>query len=274
MMMREKTQTPVFSLIDYGLRADYFRLFENLNTNIYPDESVALLGPTGSGKSLLLSLFQQTLWDSRPKLKSWQRAELTQSGRLIVLGIECSPEAPSSQHRSLIQSQIALVRDQSIWFPNSIAENFEIVQRLCGAPQIKSYSEIVKEFAPSSRTSRLLMGLAEQFPQDIELPYRQFLAIIRALVRRPQVMLLDEALIRLDPILLRHSETLLNEKSDGMTLIWATNDLYQASRATDRTILLSGGRICEDSETNKFFTSPQTIEAENFISGKDHETSM
>jgi phosphate transport system ATP-binding protein len=108
-------------------------------------------------------------------------------------------------------------------------------------------------------------------PSEIEAPYLQYLAIIRALVRKPKVLLLDEALIKLDPILLRHAEALLFDKAEKMTLIWATNDLHQASRMTDRTILLLNGKLREDSETTAFFTNPRTTEAEAFISGREPE---
>jgi ABC-type phosphate transport system ATPase subunit len=263
----------VFQFSNYRLVQDDFVLLQDLNFQIQSGDSVAIVGPTGSGKSLLLGVMQQSLWGIAPREKRLQKARTLwrESGQAWILGLKCAPELPPPEALSQIHGDIALVRESSVWLPLSIAENFLASQRLAGKTTVLSFEQIVQDFGPSPRNRALLMSLAEQYPGQIEAPYLQYLAIIRALVRRPKVLLLDEALIRLDPILLRHAESLLYDKAAGTTLVWATNDLHQASRMTDRTLLLLGGKLWEDSETPKFFANPRTVEAEAFISGREPE---
>ena len=261
------TDTPVFHFEDYSFVSDYFQLLNGLTFEIMPGESVALVGPTGSGKSLLLNLMLQVVWSSGVSAKSWN-----QRGDLTILGHPCSPEPPHKKDLEHIQVNIALIRDQSVWLPLSVSENFLAIQKLANHKPIQSYENIVEEFATSSRNRATLLSFAEQYPSQIESPHLQLLTIIRALLRKPKAILLDEALIRMDPVLLKQTETLIQEKAFGATLIWATNDLYQASRVTDRTLFLVGGELFEDTETPKFFTNPKTQEAENFISGKELES--
>lgn len=257
---------------NYALVLDDFRLLRGLTFHIGAGESVAIVGPTGSGKSLLLKVMQQSIWRTHQWLPFARQAKWRQSGSLRIMDLDCGPERPNIQTVRTIQSAVAMVAEHSKWLPSSVAENFAVLQRKAGQDSPLSYEQIVNEYSQSSRNRALLMSFAEQYPAQIELPYLQYLSLIRALVCNPKVILLDEALIRLDPILLRQAETLLYEKSGSSTLIWATNDLYQASRVTDRTLFLIAGALCEDSETPKFFANPRTQQAEAFISGRELES--
>lgn len=269
MPSQQPPKKTVFCFDHYRLTHDEFVLLQDVTFTIAEHESVAIVGPTGSGKSLLLAVMQQSLWGTLPRQR---RASLWhEQGQLHVLGHPCAPTPPDAEALRHIHSEVAYLRESSVWLPISIAENFAAVQKLAGHTAIKTYEEIVEDFAQSARNRALLVSLAEQMPSQIEAPYLQYLAIIRAFVRRPKVILLDEALIRLDPILLRHAETLLYEYTNKTTMVWATNDLHQASRMTDRTLLLLGGRLWEDSETTAFFANPRTLEAEAFISGREGE---
>ena len=81
--------------------------------------------------------------------------------------------------------------------------------------------------------------------------------------------MLDDAFLRMDPVMLKQTENLVLNMSEKTTLVWATNDLYQASRVTDWTLFMRHGTIVEYTQTAQFFTTPSTQEAENFIAGRD-----
>jgi phosphate transport system ATP-binding protein len=253
-----------FSFDRYSLTASSLYLLRDLTLRVKPGESVALLGPTGSGKSLLLYLLVQGHSVGDRTGRDWR-----QTGSLSVLGVSCSPQPPSQKDLRFVHERVCLVRGHSIWLPMSISENFRAVQVLAGVEHPLSYAAIIEEWVAESRTRSSLLSLAEVFPKSVDAPYLQFLALLRAMVRRPDILLLDEALASMDPILLQHSERMLTERSAAQTVVWATNDLYQASRVSERTLLLTGGTLVEDSETAKFFTSPKTPEAEMFISGRE-----
>ena len=81
--------------------------------------------------------------------------------------------------------------------------------------------------------------------------------------------MLDDAFIRMDPVLVKNTEAILAAQGESLTLITATNDLHQASRMTDRILFLLDGRVVECTPTARFFTNPKTRQAESFIAGRD-----
>lgn len=248
----------------YSLSSSSLYLLQDLTVTVSAGESVALLGPTGSGKTLLLHLLVQGSYSLQRAKQDWR-----QTGSLKVLGLACAPEPPTQKDLQHIHERVCLVRGQSIWLPMSISENFRAIQLLTGTQKPLSYATIIEELIAESKTRSALLSLSEVYPKSVDAPYLQFLALLRAMVRRPDILLLDEALASMDPILLHHAEKMLTERAESQTVVWATNDLYQASRVSERTLLLSGGTLIEDSETAKFFTSPKTPEAELFISGRE-----
>lgn len=260
----QNSSSAAFCFDMYSLSSSALYLLQDLTVTVHAGESVALLGPTGSGKTLLLHLLVQGSFSSQQVKPNWR-----QTGSLHVLGQACAPEPPTQTSLRHIHERVCLVRGQSIWLPMSISENFRAVQLLAGTPKPLSYANIVEAQIAESKTRSSLLSLSEIYPKSVDAPYLQFLALLRAMVRQPDILLLDEALASMDPILLHHAERMLTERAETQTVVWATNDLYQASRVSERTLLLSGGSLIEDSETAKFFTSPKTPEAELFISGRE-----
>lgn len=250
---------------NYSCTIDHFHLIQNLNMSAALGESIALVGPVGSGKSALLRALVQTF----PQPSSSQGKHCTQSGNLTVLGYACSPGEPHPEDVAKMQEQCILLRERSTWLPMSIADNFLAMQKLTAMSPVQKYETIIEKHTRSRHTRSMLLGFANLMPQEVDKPWLQFLALIRALLRAPRILMLDEALISLDPILVKQAESLIAEKNPQMLVLWATNDLYQASRVTDRTLYIASGRLIEDSETPRFFTNPLTREAELFISGRE-----
>ncbi|MGB3408534.1 MAG: ATP-binding cassette domain-containing protein [Jannaschia sp.] len=94
---------------------------------------------------------------------------------------------------------------------------------------------------------------------------RQLLALARALIARPRLVLLDEPTAHLDGRHTRAVETLLSETDCAKVL--ATHDLGQARRMATRILFLHHGRLLEDSVAAMFFERPQTPEARAFLAG-------
>jgi len=257
---------PVISFADYSLSVGFVSPIRNLSFIINEGESVAIIGPTGSGKSLLLSVIAQLIWeiDNKFLLNSFKQA-----GEIKILGSVLSDKKPNFNVLKLIYSQVALVSEKSAWLPVSIAENFAISQNLVGTKEILSFHELIDNLPISQHNKAMIASLAELLPNQVELPFLQQLAIIRALIRKPKVFLLDDAFLRMDPVLLKQTENLILNMSANTTLVWATNDLYQASRVTDWTLFMQHGTAVEYTQTAQFFTNPTTQAAENFIAGRD-----
>ena len=81
----------------------------------------------------------------------------------------------------------------------------------------------------------------------------------------PEVLLMDEATSALDPISAAKIEEVMLKLKQRCTVIAVTHSMAQAIRISDKTIFLSDGKLIEESATAKFFTSPQTVKAKQFI---------
>jgi tungstate transport system ATP-binding protein len=98
---------------------------------------------------------------------------------------------------------------------------------------------------------------------------QQRLAIARAWLLRPELLILDEPTSQLDPGATRQVEAIIALlASEGMTVLLSTHDLGQARRLSARILFLHGGRLVEDSATAEFFAGPTTGEGRAFIAGE------
>ena len=86
----------------------------------------------------------------------------------------------------------------------------------------------------------------------------------------PAVLLLDEPTAHLDPATVALVEDLIQKEKDrlGMTVVWATHNLFQARRMALRVGLLLNGRLIEVADTNAFFERPSDRRTADFVGGK------
>lgn len=97
---------------------------------------------------------------------------------------------------------------------------------------------------------------------------RQKLALARALIRKPDVLFLDEPCASLDGRSTREIEEILARAvSDGTRLVMSTHDMGQARRLAGEVVFLFGGKICEYQPAPEFFKTPHTTQARAFVRG-------
>jgi tungstate transport system ATP-binding protein len=97
---------------------------------------------------------------------------------------------------------------------------------------------------------------------------KQKLALARALIRKPQVLFLDEPCANLDGASTRDIETLLADaRADGTRLIMTTHDIGQARRLATDVIFMLHGKIHESGVATTVFDAPQTTELQAFYRG-------
>lgn len=260
------THSPALIFQNYALVSGFVSPLRDVTFTLRRGESMAVIGPAGSGKSMLLSVLSQTIWETAFDLDA-----ITQKGSAEILGTPVTPERPGRAELEALQARVALVSEQTAWLPLSMAENFDLSQRLLGLHEPLPYAEILESLPLSSRNKAMMFALAELLPSQVEAPLLQELAVIRALLRKPHLLLLDEPFVRMDPVLLRQTENVILAVAEETTLVWATNDLHQASRVTDQTLFMLHGSVVEFTPTPQFFTNPQSREAEHFIAGRDVE---
>ena len=180
-------------------------------------ESVALVGANGSGKTTLLRLLASALRPSEGEVRWFGR-----------------PAAASAPARRLI----AMVAHESSLYPHlTLRENLIFAARMCDVGQ------------PAERADKWLgqIGLephAQRLPTRISKGMRQRLAVARALVHDPRILLLDEPFCGLDAAGDAWLDGLLNTlRRRGRTLCFATHDTQKVRRLADRVLRLQSGRL-------------------------------
>ena len=198
----------------------------NLSLRIDKGEFVFLTGPSGAGKSTLLRLLL--------------RQDVPSEGELIVGGRNLS-ELTAGQVQSYRRSLGFVFQDFKLLPSKTVLENVAFVPRVLGMPLTQQ----------QRRTFQVLkwVGLQHRMnahPQELSGGEQQRIAIARALVNDPVIILADEPTGNLDPDLSLEIMNLLREvNARGTTVLVATHDRELIRRVGRRALTLDHGRIVE-----------------------------
>jgi len=255
----------VIEFYNYTLSSGFVSYLKNLTFSIQEGDSVAILGPAGSGKRRLLSIIAQAAWN---KKRFFFQDSYQQKGEIYLFQIPCLPK-PEHHACDVVSSQIGYVSDKNSWLPISIAQNFQVTQKILGLSEIIPFYDYIESLPISSRNKAQILSFSEFLPSQVEDPFLQQLAVMRELLKKPKLFLIGDVFLRMDPVLIKQTERLILSQQENTTLVWAIDDLYQASRITNKIIFIKDGSLIEYANTDLFFTNPSTGEAESFISGRD-----
>ncbi|MEH1870543.1 phosphate ABC transporter ATP-binding protein PstB [Nostoc sp.] len=224
---------------------------------------IAFIGPSGCGKSTLLRCFNR-MNDLIPGAKVEGR--LNYRDRNIY-----DPKINSVK----LRRQIGMVFQRPNPFPKSIYENISF------GPRANGYKGNIDELVEDSlRRAAIWDEVKDKLKEKgtaLSGGQQQRLCIARAIAMKPDVLLMDEPCSALDPISSRQVEELCLELKQQYTIIMVTHNMQQASRIADFTAFFNTeidehgkrrGKLVEFNPTVQMFSSPQTKEAEDYISGR------
>jgi len=204
----------------------------DVSLSIAPGESVAILGPSGSGKSTLLNLVAGL---DRPS-----------AGTVTVDGVRVDQlgEAASARYR---RARIGLVfQFFNLLDDLTVADNVILPAQLAGMTR-----------GTAQRRATELLGTlgigrhASAYPGRLSGGERQRVAVARALMNRPALLLADEPTGALDTAAGEDVQRLLTDlHTDGQTIVLVTHDLALAETAT-RTVQLLDGRVAADTAADR-----------------------
>lgn len=204
---------------------------------------VTLVGPSGSGKSSLLSLCNLM---STPD-----------AGTVLVDGREVREWQVQDLRR-----HVGLVFQAATMFPGTVKDNLELGPKLRG--------ETLKD--PETYLKRIGLGADVLTASAHELSggQKQRVALARVLANQPSVLLLDEVTSALDPAAARDVEEWIVQlhNEQGLTLLWVTHNLEQARRVGTQTWLMVDGQVVEAAPTDAFFDQPTHELTRRFLDGQ------
>jgi len=209
-----------------------FRLEDNRRT--------VILGPNGAGKSVLLRLCHGLLTPT--------------SGRITWAGT--APAGTTGQRGLVFQRPVMLRR--------SVAANIDHVLKVRGIDRPER-----RELTDAALEQAGLAALALRPARTLSGGEQQRLAIARAWLLEPSVVLLDEPTANLDPGATRAVEDLIARlDATGAKIIMTTHDITQARRLADEVMFLHHGHLLEHAPAPEFFSGPRHPDAAGFIEGK------
>lgn len=231
----------MIELRNLHLRAGAFRI-ENLNLEIKEKGIHVLLGPTGSGKTLIL--------ESIIGLRRFQE------GKIFIGGREVQNLPPEQREISYVPQDLAL-------FPH-----LTVKQNLLFGLRAKKRSGGESAAHLGHLIEALKIGhLLERYPQGLSGGEKQRVALGRALAPAPKLLLLDEPLAALDPALRSEIQQLLISlhRSLQFTALHVTHDLDEAYLLGDTVIVLINGKVEQRGNKEDVFLRPRTVPTAQFL---------
>lgn len=190
----------------------------NLNLEVKDGEFLVLVGPSGCGKSTILRMLAGL--------------EEVDSGRIFIGGKDVTQVAPKDRDVAMVFQSYAL-------YPHmSVAENMGFALKIAGTPK-EERDRRVLEAAKLLDLEEFL----ERKPKALSGGQRQRVAMGRAIVREPQVFLMDEPLSNLDSKLRISTRTQIAElqRRLGITTVYVTHDQDEAMTIGDRVAVIRDG---------------------------------
>ena len=199
-----------------------------------------ILGPNGAGKSVMLRLCHGLLKPTRGEIR-W--------GDLSVADA---------------REQQAMTSQKPILLRRTVTGNLLHVLQVKGVPRGER-----QDLVDDALEQAGLAGLGRRAARTLSGGQQQRLAIARAFLLRPQVLLLDEPTANLDPAAVRGVEELIGAiGAAGTKILMTTHDIAQAKRLAADVMFLNHGRLLEHAPATEFFASPKDPVAAGFLAGE------
>ena len=248
--------SPHLAARGFGLRYGTHPALHDITLDIPEHRVTAIIGPSGCGKSTFLRSFNR-MNDIIPGV--------TTSGTLRVGALDVN--APGTDVVAL-RRRVGMVFQRPNPFPQSVFDNVAFGLRLLG---LHRRAELDGRVEASLRRAALWDEVKDRLDRSaLQLSggQQQRLCIARCLAVEPEVLLMDEPASALDPTSTARVEELVLELKGRYTIVVVTHNMQQAARISDRTAFLMQGRLVEDDDTRRMFTSPREKLTEDYITGR------
>jgi L-cystine transport system ATP-binding protein len=226
------------------------QILKNINLTVNTGDIVAILGPSGTGKTTLL--------------RSINFLNDADKGRITVDGITVDAHHHSRKEALALRRKTAMVFQNFNLFNNktvleNVMEGLVVAQKM---PKAKAAEIAKKEIEKVGLTDKL-----DAYPAALSGGQQQRVGIARALALSPKVILFDEPTSALDPEKVGEVLAVIrNVAKEGITMMIVTHEMSFAESVANRVVFMDDGRIVEDTSSKTFFTNPKEERSKQFLS--------
>ncbi|WP_239751397.1 phosphate ABC transporter ATP-binding protein [Mammaliicoccus sp. H-M34] len=231
-----------FKNVEYEIENS--KILKEINAEVYKGKLTSIIGPSGAGKSTLLSLINL--------LKSPSK------GDILI-----NDETINSYNPMELRRKVQLVSQEATMIKGTVKDNLELPLTLQNK---KMTDEEAKYFLERVDLSVTFLN---KNSKELSGGEKQKLSLARALVNKPEVILLDEVTSALDRNSKQAIELLLKKinKEHNVTMIWVTHDINQALRLSDYVWVMIDGEVVE-ADIVENIKHTKNSEVRNFIGDK------
>jgi len=254
---------PIVRTVDLQKFYGSNHVLKGVTLEVYPRETICLIGKSGSGKSTLLRCIN---FLEEPTV-----------GFIEVDGVRVASDPLRSRSRAH-QEQIRQIRlrAQMVFQEFNLFPHMKVIDNLIEGPiRVKGQSR--DQAIATAEKYLAKVGLAEkrdEYPGRLSGGQKQRVAIARALTMEPKVLLFDEPTSALDPTLVGEVINVMEELAhEGATMIVVTHEMAFAREAADRVYFIEGGQFVEAGPPEQVIESPKDPRTREFLArtfGKAH----
>ncbi|WP_265443553.1 ABC transporter ATP-binding protein [Flexivirga meconopsidis] len=215
---------------------------DKLNIDIQDGEFLVLVGPSGSGKSTALRMLAGL--------------EEVNEGRILIGDRDVTNLSPKDRDVAMVFQNYAL-------YPHmTVADNMGFALKIAGVPKSEIRSRVVEAAKILD-----LEPFLDRKPKALSGGQRQRVAMGRAIVRSPQVFLMDEPLSNLDAKLRVQTRTQIAslQRRLGVTTVYVTHDQVEAMTMGDRVAVLKDGLLQQLDTPRRMYDHPNNVFVAGFI---------
>lgn len=221
-------------------------VLKGITESIYEGEVIAIIGPSGGGKSTFL--------------RCLNCLEEPSGGKVFFKGTDITyPTVNIDKYRQ----RMGMVFQNFNVFPHlSVMENITLTPML-----EKKISKTAAEQNAAELLERVgLLDKKDVYPMKLSGGQKQRLAIVRALAMEPDVMLFDEPTSALDPEMVKEVLNVIKDLvSSGMTIVIVTHEMGFAREVSDRVFFIDNGIIQEKGTPEEIFENPKNPRTIEFL---------
>ena len=225
------------------------KVLEDINLTINKNEVIAILGPSGTGKSTLLRCLNYLTVPTKGKITIGDvTVDAQNHTKKDVIELR--------KHSSMVFQGYNLFKNKTAL--ENVMEALTVVQKKSKAEAEKIALELLDKVGMSERK--------DFYPSKLSGGQQQRVGIARALAVNPNVVLFDEPTSALDPELVGEVlDTIKKAANEGYTMLLVSHEMSFVRNVATRVIFLDGGKILEDGTPREVFGNPKNERVKEFF---------